>query len=113
MNKDIEFYGLVPDGENAWCVVDENEDDKSIISNADIEKVCEHICNKDCIKEYGAEGFVERVWEEFRDNYCPGIEDYIYTENWDKFIAWFDYICVDYLTKEIVGFYKQRLLDFE
>lgn len=113
MNNDIKFYGLVPDGKNAWYVVDENENENTMISNADIEKICEHICNKDCIEEYGVEEFVERVWEEFRGNYFPDIMDYTYTENWDKFSAWFDYTCVEYLTKEIVAFYKQRLLDFE
>ena len=111
MNRDIELYGLIPDGQNSWCIID--EENSFTISNIDIKKICENLCNKDYIEEYSTEKFIEYVWEDFRDNHCPDIVDYMYTENWDKFTAWFDYICARYLTNEIVSMYKQRLLDFE
>lgn len=34
-------------------------------------------------------------------------------QEFEKFLTWFDYICIEYLAKEMVAFYKQRLLNFE
>lgn len=113
MNRDDELYALVPDGKATWCIVNEDNIEIIKISDTDIKNICENICNKDFIESYSIEGFIERVWEELRDNEFPDIVDYMYTENWDKFSAWFDYTCVEYLTQETIAIFKQKLLNFE
>jgi hypothetical protein len=114
MDKDIELYGLVPDGKNAWCIINEDNVEIVKIYDTDIKDICETIDKYSDIEKYSAEEFIERAWEELRDNFSPHINNCELTsDNWDKFCAWCDYLIVKYLAQEIVGIYKQRLRDFE
>lgn len=111
--KDIELYALIPDGNNTWRIV--NEDNIFIIdiNDYDIEGVCEGICYRDYIEKYSAEKFIERAWEELRDDFSPQIDNCTFCENWDKFCAWCDNQIIEYFTTELTNMYKERLFDFE
>lgn len=97
--------------ENTWLIV-EDESGKIIhtITKDTIIDYCKHECDTIDTDYMSADGITESTWwclnddygMEFVDNYCP---------EFDKFLAWFDYICVEYLAKEMVAFYKQRLLN--
>ena len=111
--KDIEQYTLIPDGRDTWRIV--NEDNIFIvdINDYDIESICESIHNNDYIEKYSAEEFIERVWEELRDDFSPQVDCCTYCENWDRFCAWCDNQIIEYFTTELTNAYKERLFDFE
>jgi hypothetical protein len=109
--KDIE-YALIPDGENTWHIVDENGKIIDIITKDNIINLCKTEYENNHVECVSAEVMIDNVWWnleydynlEFVDNYC---------QEFDKFLAWFDYVCVEYLTQELVAIYKRRLLNFE
>ena len=111
--KNIELYALIPDGNDTWRIV--NEDNIFIIdiNDYDIEGICEGICYRDDIEKYNAEEFIERAWEELRDFFSPEINHCTNCENWDKFCAWFDNQVIEFFTNELSIMYAGRLLDFE
>lgn len=111
--KDIEIYALIPDGRDTWRIVNEDRIFIIDIHDYDIEGICEGIRDRDCIEKYSAEEFIERVWEELRDNFSPQINHCTYCDNWDKFCAWCDSQVIEYFTNELSMMYNQRLLDFE
>lgn len=99
--------------ENAWLIIDSDSGlVENIITKDEIIEYCKCECEKNDTDYMSSDGITDSVWYyvnmdynlEFVDNYC---------EEYDKFLAWFDYTCVEYLAKEIVAFYKQRLLNYE
>ena len=54
----------------------------------------------------------ECVWFELEDDYNLDSVD-SYCQEFSKFIAWLEYVCVEYLAQEVIASYKQRLLNFE
>lgn len=113
MNKDIDFYSLVPDGKDTWRVVNENNDFVVDIHDYDVETICESIHDRNHIEKYSAEEFIERVWEDLMDNFSPYLTNCVLCDNWEKFCAWYDYQVMEYFTTTLLNIYSQRLLDFE
>jgi hypothetical protein len=113
MDKDTELYALKPDGKNTWRIV--NEDNIFIVDihDYDIEEMCENIRNKDYIEKYSAEEFIERIWEDLRDEFSPQVSNCVFCDNWDRFCAWCDNQIMEYFITELSNIYKSRLLDFE
>lgn len=110
MNKD---YIIKQTDKNTWVIIDE-EDGKVIdtITKDIIINYCKHECDTVDTDYMSADGITESVWWSLDDDYGMELVDN-YCEEFDKFLAWFDYTCVEYLAKEMIAFYKQRLLDFE
>lgn len=109
MNRD---YIIKQTDENTWVITDE-ENGKTI-----------HTITKDTLVNYckrewennsdhmSSSGMIDNVWYYMNYDYDWDLVNH-YCQEYDKFLAWFDYICADCIAKEIVAFYKQRLLDFE
>lgn len=96
--------------ENTWLIInDENGEVVNIITKDDIVECCEY-----SYEDYG---------DSILDLVCHVRSEIIYNldyhglnhhcEEFDKFSAWFDYICIEYFARKIVAYYKQRLVDFE
>lgn len=98
--------------ENTWVVIDENGEVVDTITKDIVINYCKRECEENDTDYMSSDGITDSAWYyidmdynlECVDNYC---------QEYDKFLAWFDYTCVEYLAKEIVAFYKQRLLNFE
>ena len=109
MNRE---YIIKETSENVWEIMDENGNIIRAITKDIVINYCKRECENNNTDHMSADGIIDTVWYyididynlELVDNYC---------QEFDKFLAWFDYTCIEYLTKEIVAFYKQRLLDFE
>ena len=99
--------------ENAWLIIDsDNGSIKDIITKDDIVEYCKRECEMADIVYMCVDGIVEGVWWEINDKYDLELVDN-YCEEFEKFCKWFDFICVEYLTNELITYYKQRLLNFE
>ena len=99
--------------ENTWVIID---DESGEVVNTITKDTLINYCknefedhNTECIS---ADIMIDGVWWNVEDDYNLDFVDN-YCQEFEKFLAWFDYICIEYLTKEIVAFYKQRLLNFE
>ena len=107
MNKN---YAIKQTEENTWVMLDEN---KEVIDTITKDIVVDY-CKKENeeIEELIHDVLIDYVWYELEDDYNL---DWIDNDcqDFDKFIAWFEYICVEYFSQEIVAIYKQRLLNFE
>lgn len=96
--------------ENTWVIINENEEVIDIITKDIVIDYCKEECeDSDCLC---AEVMTDSVWLYMDDNHNLELVDR-YCQDWDKFTAWFEYTCIEYIAKEIVAIYKQRLLDFE
>lgn len=113
MNKYVELCALKPDGPTTWCIVNEDNIEITKICDIDIEKICEDICNRSDIEKYSAEEFIERAWEELRDDFSPQISNCEWCENWDKFCSWCDCFIIESFVAELANIFNSRLLDFE
>lgn len=99
--------------ENTWFIV--NDDTGEVVNIITKDTVVDY-----CKREYdnvdtdyvGEDGIINSAWFDLDNDYHIDLVDYD-CEELDKFVAWFDYICVEYFANEIVKEYKQRLLDFE
>lgn len=110
MNKN---YAIKQTEENTWVVLDENEE----IVNTITKDIVVDYCKKECdeteeIEDLSHDILIDCVWFNLEDDYNLDWVDN-YCQDFDKFIAWFEYICVEYFSNEITAIYKQRLLDFE
>lgn len=98
--------------ENVWFILNENGEFVNSITKSVVVNYCENEFEDNHVECVSAEVMIDNVWWnlendynlEFVDNYC---------QEFDKFLAWFDYTCIEYHSKEVVAIYKQRLLDFE
>ena len=106
MNKN---YAIKQTEENTWVVLDENEE---VVNTITRDIVVDYCKKKNEEIELIYDVLVDYIWFELEDDYSlDWIDDNC--QDFDKFIAWFKYICVEYFSQEIVAIYKQRLLDFE
>lgn len=111
-NKDIELYAIVSDGKDTWHIINENEKVIDTITKDTIINYCKREIELSDICYVSSEIMTDSVWWYMEDNHNLELVDH-YCQEWDKFTAWFDYVCIEYLAQEIVAIYKQRLLDFE
>ena len=107
-----ETYIIKETDENTWSIIDENGEVIDTITKDDIINYCKRECEDNDTCSFSAEIMTDSVWWYIQDNRNLEFVDH-YCQDWDKFTAWFDYICIEYLAQEIVAIYKQRLLDFE
>ena len=107
-----ENYAIKQTEENTWVVLDENEEVVDTITKDIIVDYCKKECDETDIAYTSADGIIDSVWSDLEDDFNLDWID-IYCQDFDKFIAWFNYVCVEYLAQEITAIYKQRLLDFE
>ena len=98
--------------ENTWAIIDENEKVITTISKDTIINYCKKDCEDIKIECVSADELTDSAWWDLNYDYCLDDVDH-YCQGWDKFTAWFDYLCVECLAQEIVALYKQRLLNFE
>lgn len=111
-NGDTELYAIVSDGEDTWHIVNENGEVIDTITKDIVVNYCKRECEENDTDYMSSDGITDSVWWNLDDDYNLEYVDN-YCQEFDKFLAWFDYTCVEYLAKEIVTFYKQRLLNFE
>lgn len=105
-----ENYAIKQTEENTWVVLDENEEVINTITKDIVVDYCEK--ENDEIEELIHDVLIDSVWMEIGDDFNLDLIDN-HCQDWDKFVAWFEYICVEYFSNEIVAVYKQRLLNFE
>lgn len=111
MNKDKELCKLVSDGNLAWRIVDEDNNEIAKICYTSVENMCGNA--KDCIESCDTDGFVEHIWEELQDNYYPEIEACVNCSNWDAFCIWFEGLVIEYFITELTNIFNSRLFDCE
>ena len=109
MNKN---YAVKQIDKNTWAIIDENENVITTISKDTIINYCKNEREDIDIDGVCAEDLTDSIWWNVNYDYCLDDVDH-YCQGWDKFTAWFDYLCIEYLAQEIVALYKQRLLNFE
>lgn len=105
-------YIIKETSENVWSIMDENGNIIRVITKDVIINYCKKIFENNHAECMSAKIVINSVWRnlkydynfEFVDNYC---------QEFDRFLAWFDYTCVEYHSKKVIAFYKQRLLHFE
>lgn len=107
-----ENYIIKQTEENTFVVLNENGEVVEIITKDTVVNYCKRECEVSDTCYVSADMMVDSVWYLIDNNLNLELVDH-YCQDWDKFTTWFDYICVEYLAQEIVGIYKQRLLDFE
>lgn len=110
MDKD---YIIKQTAENTWVIIDDESGEIiDTITKDTVINYCKRECEDSDTCSFSAEIMTDSVWWYINDNHNLEFVDN-YCQEWDKFTAWFDYVCIEYLAQEIVGIYKQRLLDFE
>ena len=109
MNKN---YAIKQTEENTWVVLDENEEVIDTITKDIVVDYCKKECDETGTPYTSADGIVDSVWSDLEDDFNLDWID-IYCQDFDKFIAWFEYVCVEYVSHRSIAFYHQRLLDFE
>ena len=104
-----ENYAIKQTEENTWVVLNENEE---VINTITKDIVVDYCKENEEIEELIHDVLIDYIWYELEDDYNL---DWIDNDcqDFDKFIAWYEYICVEYFSQEIVAIYKQRLLNFE
>lgn len=99
--------------ENTWLIINaENGEIVNTITKDTIIEYCEGVYDDVDTDFAGENGIIASVWFYLDDDYNIDLVDYD-CEELDKFVAWFDYICVEYFTNKVLAEYKQRLLRFE
>ena len=110
MNRE---YIIKQTEENTWVVVnEENGAIINIITKDTVIDYCKREFEDNHVECMSAEVMIDSVWWYLEDDYNLEFVDN-YCQEFDKFLAWFDYTCIEYHSKEIVAIYKQRLLNFE
>ena len=112
MNKDIELYGVVQIEENTWHMIGGDGEIIKTITKDTVVNYCKKECEDSDIECISAETIIDNVWWSLNDDSNIGLID-CFCQYWDKFLAWYRYVCVEYLAQEITAIYKQRLDDFE
>ena len=104
-NKD---YKLKKQNESTWLVVDTSNN--NVVDTITKEMIVERCEMKDInVDIINVDDFTFLVWSYFCDNNKELVRatDIYYIEC-DKFFAWFDYICTEYMTTKILSWYKER-----
>ena len=103
-------YAIKQTEENTWVMLNENEEVVNTITKDIVVDYCEK--ENEEIEELIHDVLIDYVWSNLEDDYNLDLIDND-CQDFDKFVAWFNYVCVEYFSQEIVAIYKQRLLDFE
>ena len=91
-------------------MLNENEEVVNTITKDIVVDYCEK--ENEEIEELIHDVLIDCVWSDLEEDYNLDLIDND-CQDFDKFVAWFNYVCVEYFSQEIVAIYKQRLLDFE
>lgn len=103
-------YAIKQTEENTWVILDENEKVVDTITKDIVVDYCKK--ENEEIEDLIHSVLIDCVWSDLEDDFnLDWIDNYC--QDFDKFIAWFDYVCVEYFSNKSVAIYKQRLLDFE
>jgi hypothetical protein len=111
---DTELYAITSDGKDSWHIVNENGKVVDTITKDIIVKICERELKRCYLDVLDMETFINNVWYLLNKG-----DNVIYnqvstdTEDYEKFDAWFEYVCAECFGNGITIFYKQRLLNFE
>ena len=109
-NKD---YIIKQTEENTWFVIDNtNGEVVHTITKDSVIKYCKEECEDIDTYSFSAEIMIDSIWWCIDDEYDLEFVD-ADSLDWEKFTAWFDYVCVEYFAQELVASYKKRLLNFE
>ena len=103
-------YAIKQTEENTWVMLNENEEVVNTITKDIVVDYCEK--ENEEIEDLIHEVLIDYVWSNLEEDYNLDCIDND-CQDFDKFVAWFEYVCVEYFSQEIVAIYKQRLLDFE
>lgn len=103
-------YTIKQTEENTWVMLNENEEVVNTITKDIVVDYCEK--ENEEIEELIHDVLIDCVWSDLEEDYNLDLIDND-CQDFDKFVAWFNYVCVEYFSQEIVAIYKQRLLDFE
>ena len=109
MNRE---YVVKQTEKNTWAVINENEEVVDTITKDIVINYCKSEFEDNHVECVSAEVMIDSVWWNLENDRNLDLVDN-YCQEFDKFLAWFDYTCIEYHSKEIVAIYKQRLLDFE
>lgn len=101
------MYCIHEQEENVWAIV--SKETNQIINLITKEIIIDY-CNQH--PDFSIEIVSDIVRDDMISDYDLDLIDN-YGDEYDKFLAWFDYTCIEYLATEIIANYKQRLLDFE
>ena len=113
MGKIME-YAIIEKGQNEWDIINENEEIVDTITKDKIVKICERELKRCYLDVLDMANFIENVLYLLNKG-----DNIIYnqvntcTDDYEKFYAWFEYVCAECFGNGITSFYKQRLLDFE
>lgn len=107
-----EDYIIKQTEENTWAIINENGEIIDTITKDIVVNYCKNVFEDHSTEHLSADIMIDGVWWHVDFDYDMDFVDH-YCQDWDKFTAWFDYICIEYLAQGIVACYKQRLLDFE
>ena len=96
MNKN---YAIKETEENTWVMLNENEEVVDTITKDIVVDYCKKECDETDITYTSADGIIDSVWSDLEDDFnLDWIDNYC--QDFDKFIAWFDYVCGEYPTNE-------------
>lgn len=107
-------YAIIEKGQNEWAIIDETEEIVDTITKDTIVKICEQELKRCFLDVLDMETFIDNIWYLLNKG-----DNVIYnqvntdTQDYDKFSAWFEYVCAECFGNEITSYYKQRLLNFE
>lgn len=110
--EQVSNYIIKQTEENTWIIINEDEKVIDTITKDTVVNYCkkEYENNgSDCLE---IEIMIDSVWWNLQDDYNLELID-AECQYWNEFLTWFDNICAEYVKQEIVGIYKQRLLNFE
>lgn len=96
--------------ENVWFLINtDNGEIENIVTKNGVIEYCESIYE---YYGYNIEHFLDHARDKVKNDLDANGLDH-YCEEYDKFAAWLDYVCAEYLLNRKLEIYKQRLLDFE
>lgn len=107
-------YAIIEKGQNEWAIINENEEVVDTITKDTIVKICDRELERCYLDVLDIETFIDNVWYLLNKG-----DNIVYnqvntdTEDYDKFCAWFDYVCAECLGNGIANYFKQRLLNYE
>lgn len=107
-------YAIIEKGQNEWAIIDENENVVDIITKDTIVQICERELERCYLDVLDIETLIDNVWYLLNKG-----DNIVYnqvntdTEDYEKFCAWFDYVCAECFGNGIINYFKQRLFNFE
>ena len=97
--------------ENTWVIINEEEEVIDTITKDTIIDYCKTKYEDDDINFAYIDDITSDIFLLLIKEH--NMKSVVYSMEYEKFVTWFVYTCVEYFSNEIVAAYKQRLLDFE